>query len=472
MSRTRFAKVCAKWQEGGPPPRWRSALALLLSLLAHALLLSLTFDGQGMGLPGIGLPWQERRGAVPELLVVLNSTHGGPAQVATEPAPTPPAALQPRQPPTAAAPAANAPPSVSDTQPEPPLLAAPPRAVAAVTQSDGATWTVPVASKPLTPIAAAVPHAPEPPPRAEPPADDAERERLNQRAREAAQLEAAQLEAARQEAAQREAAQREAAQLEAAQREAARQETERHAAAARLAAAQLDAERQAAAQAQVQRAQAARLEAERLEAARDEAARLEATRLEAERRAAMQQEAARQDAQRQEAERQKAARLAEAQAAAERREARLREIGRQLDEEAAQRQAAEAARQAGQALPSSYSSARRGRLFGRSDANEELVRYAEALARKIHLNRTFEMVRDALKPGYANPVVTLAVRADGSVESVTFVRSSGVPALDDAIRRVVRSQEHYAAFPPALAREYDVIEIRRTWSFDAAIWLQ
>ena len=34
---------------------------LALSLLFHALLLSLTFGGQGLGLPGFGFPWQDRR---------------------------------------------------------------------------------------------------------------------------------------------------------------------------------------------------------------------------------------------------------------------------------------------------------------------------------------------------------------------------------------------------------------------------
>ena len=67
--------------------------------------------------------------------------------------------------------------------------------------------------------------------------------------------------------------------------------------------------------------------------------------------------------------------------------------------------------------------------------------------------------------------VTIAVRSDGSVESVTFVRSSGVPALDDAVRRIVQSQERYAPFSPALASEYDVVEIRRTWHFDNAVRL-
>jgi hypothetical protein len=37
---------------------------------------------------------------------------------------------------------------------------------------------------------------------------------------------------------------------------------------------------------------------------------------------------------------------------------------------------------------------------------------------------------------------------------------------------IVEGQKPYEAFPPALAREYDVVEIRRTWHFDTAIRLQ
>ena len=84
---------------------------------------------------------------------------------------------------------------------------------------------------------------------------------------------------------------------------------------------------------------------------------------------------------------------------------------------------------------------------------------------------TFDMVREAAKQPHTDPVVTVAIRSDGSVESVTFVQSSGVAALDDAIRRVVQSQAPYQEFPPGLAREFDVIEIRRTWYFDIAIRL-
>jgi TonB family protein len=145
-------------------------------------------------------------------------------------------------------------------------------------------------------------------------------------------------------------------------------------------------------------------------------------------------------------------------------------MGRQLDEEAARREATAAPRPPG-TLPSSWSTLRRGRLWGRSDPNAELVLYAEAWARKIQLNTAVEAYREAAQRPHVDPVVTVAIRSDGSVESVTFVLSSGVPELDEAVRRIVQSQVPYQAFQPALAREYDVIEIRRTWYFDVAVRL-
>jgi hypothetical protein len=57
------------------------------------------------------------------------------------------------------------------------------------------------------------------------------------------------------------------------------------------------------------------------------------------------------------------------------------------------------------------------------------------------------------------------------VESVTFVLSSGIAEIDEGIRRIVQSQLPYQPFPPGLAREFDVIEIRRTWYFDVAVRL-
>jgi TonB family protein len=149
-------------------------------------------------------------------------------------------------------------------------------------------------------------------------------------------------------------------------------------------------------------------------------------------------------------------------------------MGRILNEEADRRKAAEAAELAprpSSPLPYSISTARRARLWGRSDANIELVQYAEAWARKIQFNTSVETARDVAKRPHTNPMVTVAIRSDGSVESVTFVVSSGVPEVDEAIRRIVQSLVPYQPFPPVLAREYDVVEVRRTWHFDTAVRL-
>ena len=302
--------------------------------------------------------------------------------------------------------------------------------------------------------------------------------------KEAARLDQArlaQLEVARKEALQREQAKQ--AQLEAERKEAARLEQARQEQARQ---AQLEAARKAA----LQREQAnqAQLEAARKEAARQEQAR--EAQLEAERKEALQREQAKQAQleagrrqQGQETTRQAPSTQAAAQAPAgqdqaqreraeqeAKREERLRAIAEQLREEAAQRDPA--SNRPSQPLLPSASSLRRGWLFGRADPNTDLVQYAAAMSRKIEMNMTFDMVRDAVKQPHTRPVVTVAVRADGSVEKVSFVVSSGVAAIDDLVRKVIASQAPYGAFPPALARQYDVIEIRRTWIFDMAIRLE
>jgi outer membrane biosynthesis protein TonB len=503
--------------------RWRMASSLLLSLLFHGLLLSLTFGGQGLGLPGLSFPWQERRVEVPELRLVLvpapvtravaavNSVAGPAQQASIEPpvaggrAPTPPASPAPlrgraleivpaAKPKAEAMPERNAvapaAPAKASTRPGESRHAVPAKIpkTAAIDVAPSGTPKLVVPTAPTAPdVITAAPSASSPetvmPAHRDP--GDLARERIGQDVRERAAAlakQADQLEAARVEAAKREADLREeAARVETARMEAKREE------AAQLAAARLEAERQetarqeVAARIEAARRAAAQLEEESLLATRQEAARVEAARTaqpEAQRQEPARQEKARPEAATPEAERQEPARQAAAppevargeakKEEGERREARRRAIGRQLDEEAAQREAASnAARQ----LPLSLSTARRARLWGRGDPNVELVQYAEGWARKIQFNTPVATVREVAKQPHSHPMVTVAIRSDGSVESVTFVVSSGVAQVDDAIRRIVQSHEHYQAFPPALAREYDVIEIRRTWHFNDAVGL-
>jgi hypothetical protein len=50
---------------------WRMHTALLLALLIHALLLSISLGGQTFGLPGLNFPWKERRLGANELRILL-----------------------------------------------------------------------------------------------------------------------------------------------------------------------------------------------------------------------------------------------------------------------------------------------------------------------------------------------------------------------------------------------------------------
>jgi protein TonB len=66
---------------------------------------------------------------------------------------------------------------------------------------------------------------------------------------------------------------------------------------------------------------------------------------------------------------------------------------------------------------------------------------------------------------YGSLLLSVAIRADGSVEKVEVNRSSGKKILDAAAVRIVQLAAPYAAFPPDIRRDTDIIEITRTWTF-------
>jgi TonB family protein len=97
--------------------------------------------------------------------------------------------------------------------------------------------------------------------------------------------------------------------------------------------------------------------------------------------------------------------------------------------------------------------------------------YAEKWRQNVELNAAFDLLKQAKTGPYENPVVTVALRSDGTVEGVTINRSSGLAEIDNAVRRIVMLLAPYAPFPGDLAMDIDVLEIRRVWSFDSAVRL-
>ncbi len=64
-------------------------------------------------------------------------------------------------------------------------------------------------------------------------------------------------------------------------------------------------------------------------------------------------------------------------------------------------------------------------------------------------------------------VLSVDVLADGSIERVQVLRSSGYELLDEAAVRIVRLAAPYADLPPDVRKETDILVITRTWQFSA-----
>lgn len=63
---------------------------------------------------------------------------------------------------------------------------------------------------------------------------------------------------------------------------------------------------------------------------------------------------------------------------------------------------------------------------------------------------------------YGSLLLSVTIRADGTVEKVGVHRSSGHALLDEAAVRIVKLAAPYAPFPPAIRKDADIIEITRT----------
>ncbi len=66
---------------------------------------------------------------------------------------------------------------------------------------------------------------------------------------------------------------------------------------------------------------------------------------------------------------------------------------------------------------------------------------------------------------YGSLQLTVAIKADGMVESVEVNRSSGYKILDQAAIRIVRLAAPFERFPDNVRVDTDILHITRTWSF-------
>lgn len=105
-------------------------------------------------------------------------------------------------------------------------------------------------------------------------------------------------------------------------------------------------------------------------------------------------------------------------------------------------------------------------LFGSQARDVPLRLYIDSWKQKIERNGNLNYSQFSKDRARGDPVVVVSIRSDGSVEDISIIRSSGRADIDEAVRRIVRLNAKYAAFPPNIAAQYDVIEIRRIWNFE------
>lgn len=107
----------------------------------------------------------------------------------------------------------------------------------------------------------------------------------------------------------------------------------------------------------------------------------------------------------------------------------------------------------------------RRKFVSASTREYEYAAYLRAWVAKVERVGNLNYPDEARRRGLGGQLVmTVAVRRDGSVESVLINRSSGLGVLDQAAMRIVRLAEPYPPLPET-AERVDVLHITRTWQF-------
>jgi protein TonB len=102
-----------------------------------------------------------------------------------------------------------------------------------------------------------------------------------------------------------------------------------------------------------------------------------------------------------------------------------------------------------------------------ADTRESLIAgYLDGWKRRVERVGTLNVPDEARRQGMSgNPVLEVAIRANGRLAEVLVRRSSGHRELDNAALRIVRLAAPFDPFPPAMREHYPVLRFAYEWQF-------
>jgi protein TonB len=112
-----------------------------------------------------------------------------------------------------------------------------------------------------------------------------------------------------------------------------------------------------------------------------------------------------------------------------------------------------------------YQKRPRKKFIGASATEYRFAQYEEDWRAKIERWGTVNYPAEARGKLYGNLRLTVTLRPDGTVAAIDLDRSSGLKVLDNAAFKIVRMASPFAAFPPDIRRDTDLLVITRTWFF-------
>ncbi|HET8877803.1 MAG TPA: TonB family protein [Casimicrobiaceae bacterium] len=113
-----------------------------------------------------------------------------------------------------------------------------------------------------------------------------------------------------------------------------------------------------------------------------------------------------------------------------------------------------------------YQKIPRRKHIGAQAREYRFARYVEDWRMKVErVGNTNYPAAARQKKLYGSLILTVFIRADGSVEKVEVNRKSGQRILDAAAVKIVEMAGPYAPFPDDIRRDTDILSITRTWTF-------